>query len=435
MSLQMIGLMGLAILIILIFVRVPVAIALGVVGFAGYGLVNGWSSAMHVVGSVPFDVASQYDLSQLPLFLLMGDIAVRSGMSERLYLASRTLFSGVKGAESYATIGASAGLGAVSGSSLATAAMMTRIALPAMEKAGYDMRLSMGSVAAGGTLGILIPPSIALVVYGMIAQQSVPRLYAASMVPGVLLTLLYCVVIFVWVRANRNIAPDETRRAGFVERIKAIAQVWEIGTLFVFVIGGIYSGLLTATNAAAMGAVGAWILGVIKGTLSWRATLDAFADTMRTSAMLFIIIFCAHIFTYFVALTQIPALLLDVIHWLHLSPFLLMIFLAIICVILGAVLEAFGMLLIAVPIFTPVVVGAGFDLVWFGVFLVVVIEMSLIAPPLGLNLFIVQAQMRNVPLTRLYSAMMPFLIAPIVLAVVLVVWPDLAMRLPRMLFD
>lgn len=435
MSLQLVGLLGLLVLIVLIFARVPVAVALGLVGFVGYGLVNGWAGAMHVVGSVPFDVASQYDLSQLPLFLLMGDIAVRSGMSERLYYASRTIFGGLKGSEAYATIGASAGLGSVSGSSLATAAMMARISLPAMEKSGYDHRLSVGSVAAGGTLGILIPPSIALVVYGMIAQQSVPRLYAASMIPGVLLTLFYCFVIFGLVRLDPHVAPDEAKRMPMLSRFKALGQVWEIALLFAVVIGGIYTGALTATESAAVGAAGAWFLGVISRTLTWRATVEAFFETIRTSAMLFVILFCANIFTYFVVLTNIPDLLLGVMQSLKVGPVLLMILLALICVLLGAVLEAFGMLLIAVPIFTPLVIKSGFDPVWFGVFLVIIIEMGLIAPPLGLNIFVIQDQLRNVPITKLYKSVLPFLLAPIALTVLMIAWPDVAMWLPRMLFD
>ncbi len=289
MSLHFIGLTGFLVLLILIFLRVPVAVALGLVGFVGYGFVNGWSNVLHAVGGVPLDVGSQYALAQLPLFLLMGDLVVRSGMSDRLYVTTRTFFTGIKGSEAYATLGASAGMGAVSGSSLAVSAMMTRVAIPGMSKAGYDEKLSLGSVAAGGTLGILIPPSIALVVYALIAEQSVPRLYAASLLPGLLLFLFYCGVVYVRLLLNPSLAPKEAQRVGLIPRLKAIFDVWEIVALFVVVVGGIYSGLLTATEAAAVGVVGAWLIGAITRTLSIKETYLAFLDTLKTSAVLFII--------------------------------------------------------------------------------------------------------------------------------------------------
>lgn len=435
MSIQAIGGVGLVVLILLIFLRFPVAVAMGLVGFVGYGAINGFGSATQVLGVIPFDLGTNYSLSQLPLFVLMGDIAVRSGMSSRLYAAAQTIFTGLRGSQAYATLGASAGFGAVSGSSIATAATMTRVSVPPMKAANYDDRLAAGSIAAGGTLGILIPPSIALVVYAMIAEQSVPRLYAASLIPGIALCVLYCLVVWVMLRIRPNMAPMPTERVGLMGRIRALGQVWEISLLFIVVIGGLYSGFFTATEAAAVGAFGAWLLGVVTRQLTWRDTFDGFMSTMRTTAMLFVILIAANAFTYFVVLTQIPQALVSMVEALSLSPVMILILIGIFYVILGCFLEAFGMILITVPILLPVVIEAGYDPIWFGVFLVVMIELGMITPPVGMNIFVIQAELPKMPLGRLYQAVLPFLIAPIVLALLLIAAPSVATFLPTLFFD
>lgn len=434
MSIHAVGGLGVIVLVLLIFLRWPVAIAMGLVGFVGYGLLNGFGNAVRISGMVPFDLATTYSLSQLPLFILMGDFAVRSGMSTRLYASAREIFGGLRGSQAYATLGASAGFGAVCGSSIATAATMTRVSMPPMRAAGYDDRLSAGSVAAGGTLGILIPPSIALVVYAMIAEQSVPRLYAASLVPGILLCLLYMLVVALLVRLRPGWAPENDRRASFRQRIAAIARVWEIALLFLLVIGGLYAGILTATEAAAVGAFGAWLLGTMTGRLSLRDTWEGMLSTLRTTAMLFFILVAANIFTYFVVLTQIPMALVAWVESARLGPIELLILIGLFYLILGCFLEAFGMILITVPILLPVVVQAGYDPIWFGVFLGVMIELGLITPPVGMNIFVMQAEIRNLALHRLYQSVLPFLVAPVVLALGLIFAPGLATWLPARIF-
>ncbi|WP_238366864.1 TRAP transporter large permease [Mesobacterium pallidum] len=435
MSIQAIGVIGVVTLILLIFLRFPVAVAMGLVAFVGYGSINGFQSALQVLGVIPFDLGTNYALSQLPLFVLMGDFAVRSGMSARLYAAAQTVFSGLRGSQAYATLGASAGFGAVSGSSIATAATMTRVSVPPMRAARYDDRLSAGSIAAGGTLGILIPPSIALVVYAMIAEQSVPRLYAASLIPGLALCLLYCVVVAVLVKLNPAMAPESEDRVGIARRIRALGQVWEIALLFAVVIGGLYSGIFTATEAAAVGAFGAWVLGFVTRRLTWRDTFEGFLSTLRTTAMLYVILIAANAFTYFVVLTQIPQGLVELVTSLGLGPVLVLIVIGVFYVILGCFLEAFGMILITVPILLPVVVQAGYDPIWFGVFLVVMIELGMITPPVGMNIFVMQAELTRMPLSRLYQAVLPFLSAPIVLALLLILAPGIATFLPSLFFD
>ncbi|MHC0052470.1 TRAP transporter large permease [Actibacterium sp. D379-3] len=435
MSVQMIGQLGMLALIALVFLRVPVAVAMGLVGFVGYALINGTQSALEVTGHVPYDIATNYTLSQLPLFVLMGDLAVRSGMSARLYSAARHLFAGLRGSQAYATLGASAGFGAVSGSSIATAATMTRVAVPSMRAARYDDRLSAGSIAAGGTLGILIPPSIALVIFAMIAEQSVPRLYAASLIPGLLLCLLYILIVVVLVRISPEWAPEQDERMGFLARFRSLWLVWEIVLLFGVVIGGLYAGILTATEAAAVGAFGAWLLGVITRQLNWADTRDGIFETIRTTAMLFVILCAAHIFTYFVVLTQIPQGLVGVVEGLNLNPIVLLLLIGVFYLILGCFLEAFGMILITVPILLPLIQQAGFDPIWYGVFLVIMIETGMITPPVGMNIFVMQSQLPTMSLLRLYQSVLPFVLAPVFLGVLIIFVPEIVTWLPSVLFD
>ena len=431
---QIVGVCGIVLLLAMILLRVPIAAAMGLVGFIGYGMVNGWSNAARVMGQVPFDSGSSYTLSQLPLFVLMGDLAVRSGMSGRLYSSAQTMFSGLRGSQAFATLGASAGFGAVSGSSIATAATMTRVALPSMRSARYDDRLSVGSVAAGGTLGILIPPSIALVVYGMIAEQSVPRLYAASLLPGILLFAIYVVIVALLTAFKSGMAPKEALRASLGQRVRALANVWEITLLFVVVIGGIYTGMLSATEAAAVGAAGAFLLGFLQRKLTLRDTMAGLRDTILTSSMLFMILISANIFTYFVVLTKLPQMLISGIDAMGIGSYGIMLALLVFYIILDCFLEAFGMILITVPIFLPLVQSAGFDPIWFGVFLVLVVEAGMITPPVGMNIFVIQAQASDIPLIRIYQAVMPYVAGPILLCLLLVIFPAIALFLPEVLF-
>lgn len=435
MTPQLIGVAGVAFLLLLLFARIPVAIATGLVGIVGYGLLNGFGNALQITGLVPFEVVTNYSLSQLPLFVLMGDLAVRSGMSGRLFEATSLIFSGIRGSRAMATIGASAGFGAVSGSSIATAATMTRVAMPAMRDARYHDQLAMGSIGAGGTLGILIPPSIALVVYAMIAEQSLPRLYAASLIPGIVLIILYLAVVVFQVKRHADWAPEESSSLRLSQRLVALSGVWEIVILFTVVIGGIYSGILTANEAAAVGVFGAWLLGVVTRRLTPRETFAGVMDTIKITAMLFIVLVSANIFTYFVVFTQLPDLVIGLAGSFDLSPTLVMIILIFFYLILGCFLEAFGIVLITVPIFLPLATSVGFDPIWFGVFLVLVIEMGMITPPVGMNIFVMQAQVPQVKITTIYAGVLPYLAAPIFLLLLLIFVPDVALWLPDYLFQ
>ena len=433
MAVQAIGMIGMGALLVLIFLRVPVGIAMGLVGFFGYASIDGWWRAFSVLGQAPYDVAAGYTLSVIPLFIVMGDIALRAGMSAKLYDAARSLFFGIRGSQAYATIGACAGFGAICGSSLATAATMTRIAIPQMRRAGYDDRLSTGSVAAGGSLGILIPPSIPFVVYALTAQELVPRLFAAGLIPGLVLTALYMLVAVGITIARPSWAPvreGEDRRG----RLRDITSVWDVALLFGVTIGGLYAGWFTPTEAAAVGAFGALGLGALSGSLSWQGARESFRAAIGTTCMLFVIVIGAVIFSYFVVQTQLPTLLVDWARSFNLGPIGLICILIAFYIVLGCFMDGLGMILITVPVFLPLVLASGYNSVWFGVILVVVIELGLIHPPVGMNIFIIQAQVPEVPVLRVYQGIIPFLLAPFVLLILLVVFPDIALWLPNLLF-
>ncbi len=426
MNLQLLGIAGMLALLVLLALRVPVAIAMGVVGFVGYAVADGWGKAAAVLGQVPFDMGSMYSLAQVPLFILMGDLAMNAGLSSKLYSAARAVFTGVRGAQAYATIGACAGFGAVCGSSVATAATMTRVSMPEMRRARYDDRVSTGSIAAGGSLGILIPPSIPLVIYALIAEQSVTQLYAAAIIPGILLTGLYMLCLIPITFARPEWIPVDTGRLSFMQRVRAAAETWHVAVLLLFVLGGMYLGWFTATEAAAVGCVATAVVGAVFGDLTWKRLWQSFSDTIKTTCMLFVIVFAAVVFTYFVVLTQIPAALVAWVQAMELSPVAVIAAMLVFYVILGCFLEAFGMMLITVPVFLPLVVQLGYDPIWFGILLIIVIELGMLTPPLGMNIFVIQAQLPDVPLLKLYAGIVPFLPAPLVLLALLVWKPEIA---------
>lgn len=433
MAVQTIGLIGMGCLITLIFLRVPVGVAMGLVGLCGYAAVNGWDKAFRVFGQVPFDVATNYNLSVVPMFILMGEVATRSGISAQLYRAAKAVFAGVRGTQALATIGACAGFGAVCGSSLATAATMTRIAIPEMRRAGYDDRISTGSVAAGGSIGILVPPSIVLVLYAIISQQSVPRLFAAGMIPGMVLAALYMICALVTLRVKPLWAPIEPVGT-LKQRAKDLASAWEVVVLFGLSIGGLYAGWFSPTEAAGVGAFLALALGFARRGLNGSTMVACFANSIRTTCMLFLIVMSAFIFSYFVVQTQLPGVLVGWIRAWNVNSVVLMLILIVFYIIMGCFLDGGGMVLITVPIFLPLVVQYGYDPIWFGIMLVCVVELGLIHPPVGMNIFVIQARVPDVPILRIYQGIIPFLIGPMILLAMLIAWPQLALWLPKLLY-
>lgn len=433
MTVQTIGLLGMGCLVSLIFLRVPVGVAMGLVGLCGYAAVDGWAKAFRVFGEVPFDVASNYSLSVVPMFVLMGELATQSGMSSQLYKAAKALFAGARGSQVLATIGACAGFGAVCGSSLATAATMTRIAIPEMRRAGYDDRISTGSVAAGGSLGILLPPSIVFVIYSLISQQSVQKMFAAGLIPGIILAGLYMLVALVTLAVKPDWAPREPA-APLKERMRDLVLGWEVALLFGIAIGGLYAGWFSPTEAAGVGAFTAYLLGTRRGGLPLPVLWNCFRDTIRTTCLLFVIVMSAFIFSYFVVQTQLPGMLVGWVTAAHVGPIELVVILIVFYVVMGCFLDGGGMILITVPIFLPLVTQYGFDPVWFGVMLVVTVEMGLIHPPVGMNIFVIQARAPDIPILRIYQGIIPFLFAPLMLLVLLITLPQIALWLPTLLY-
>lgn len=433
MSAAAIGGIGVFALFAMLLLRVPVWIALTLVGLVGNSVMLGVTPTFALAGTVPFDVGSGYTLSVVPLFILMGEVASVTGLSSDLFKAARVILAGMRGALAVGALAASACFGAVCGSSLATAATMTRIALPEMRKAGYDPGLASGALAAGGSLGILIPPSIILVIYAAIAEQSVPRLFAAGLIPGLLLTGFYMIVVMIVGQMRKDYAPVGAS-VSVRERIVAMRDPWQFLALFLVTIGGIYAGIFSPTEAASIGAAGAMLLGALGRRLSLAALLHAIENTVITSGVLFVIVFGANLFSFFMVQSRLPHILADGAHALNLSGPAVMTLIIIAYIIFGCFLEAIGMLLITVPVFLPLVQQFGYDPVWFGVIVVIVIEVGLIHPPVGLNLFVIQAHAPDIKITKLYRGIVPFLFAPLVLIILMFWFPGIALWLPKLFY-
>ncbi|MGX1099142.1 TRAP transporter large permease [Amorphus sp. MBR-141] len=433
MSAPAIGAFGVLILFVFLFLRVPVWVVLMVVGFFGSYVMSGPQAALAIAGTTPFDMASAYNLSVIPLFVLMGEVASGTRLSAELFSAARIMLSGVRGGLAVATLAASACFGAVCGSSVATAATMTRIALPELRKAGYDDGLSTGSLAAGGSLGILIPPSIILVIYAAIAEQSVPRLFAAALIPGLLLTGLYILVAIAVAHLRPQSAPA-SQKVTARERFAALRQPWQFLLLFTGTIGGIYAGVFSPTEAAAVGAFGAIVLGIVGRRVSLATIGRAIENSVVVSCVLFAIIIGASLFSYFIVQTQLPSMLAGWADALNLPGTALLLLIILAYIVMGCFLEGIGMILITVPVFLPLVVGYGYDPVWFAIIVVIVVEVGLIHPPVGMNLFVIQAQAGDIDIKAIYRGILPFLIAPLVLIVLLMLFPGLALWLPARLY-
>jgi tripartite ATP-independent transporter DctM subunit len=433
MSSPLIGAVGILVLFALLLLRLPVWVALVLVGFFGNVAVLGWPGAIALAGTTPFDTSSAYTLSVIPLFILMGEVASQSRLSAELFKAARVMLSGLRGGLAVATLGASAMFGAVSGSSLANAATMTRIALPELRKAGYDDGLSTGCIAAGGSTDILIPPSIILVIYAAIAELSVAKLFAAGLIPGILLTLLYSAVAWAVAYARPDYAPPGPRFR-LRERIAALKEPWQFMVLFVVTIGGIYAGIFSPTEAAAIGAFGAIVLGAVGRRLTMAELMRAIETSVVVSGLLFVIVFGANLFSHLIVQTHLPELLLDGARALSLTALMVMIIIILGYILLGCFLEGIGMVLITVPVFQPIVTKFGYDPIWFAIVVVIMVEVGLIHPPVGMNLFVIQAQAPDVKITSIYRGIIPFLLAPLILIVLMFLFPGLALWLPKILY-
>ena len=421
---------GTAILFALLFSGIPIGYCLTLVGFVGVASIIGIDPALAMIGQVYADAGRSYTLSVVPLFLLMGNMIVQSGIADEIYDAANAWLRHRKGGLAMATIVACGGFGSVCGSSLATAATMGRIALPAMRRHGYSDSLATGSIAAGGTLGIIIPPSVILVIYGILTQQDIGKLFLAGIVPGLLGIIGYMLAV----RLSLFLRPEKIAdlpRLSLAERLTATRGVAPALLLFAFVLGGIYLGVFTATEAAGMGAAAAILLTALRGKLTWRATLFTVFETGKTTAVMFFVLFGA---LYFLNYVNLSGLSTDIRNWvlgLDMPPLGVIFMIMLMLLVLGSLLESLSMVMLVTPILFPIVTALGFDPIWFGVFLVVATELSYITPPMGMNVFVLRVVARDVPIGQIFRGVVPFVILDLVRLVLLILFPILALAIPR----
>ncbi len=427
-------LIGFFAMLALMFVRVPIAFAMGIVGFVGLGLLRDWNVAVASATAVIYETGFSYQLSVLPLFILMGNFVTRAGLSHELYRAAYTCIGHLRGGLAMSTIVGCAGFGAICGSSIATAATFAKVSYPSMRRFGYSDALATGAIAAGGTLGILIPPSVIMVIYGIMTETNIGKMFAAGILPGILATfLLCCAVVYSTWRDPKAGPPGE--RSSWRERLVALKDVWGVVVLFVVVMGGIYGGIFTATEGASIGAVGGLVFALLRRTLTWRVLFEILTESTRTTALLFTILIGALVFANFVNFTAMPVELRNFVAQFQVHPIWVIVAICVIYVILGTAMEELSMILLTVPVFFPLVVGLGFDPVWFGIIVVVVVEIGLISPPVGMNIFVLRTLLPQVPTGTVFRGVLPFMVADCIRLAVLVAFPAISVYLPNLLFN
>ncbi|OPY05689.1 MAG: Sialic acid TRAP transporter permease protein SiaT [Syntrophaceae bacterium PtaB.Bin038] len=426
------GIYGFVALVALMFLKIPVGFVMALVGLLGFAALVSWDAALHLMAQDFFSIFGSYNLTVIPLFVLMGQLAHHSGMSGRLFHAAYRFLGSLPGGLAVATVGACAGFSAICGSTSATAATMAAVALPEMKKYNYDPSLATGVVAAGGSLGILIPPSTIFIVYGIMTEQSVGKLFLAGVMPGLLMTLLFIATVFLWTWGRPDLAMPGARFT-LREKVASLAGVIETLLLFVAVMGGLFAGIFTPTEAAAIGAFGTLGIALIGRHLAWKGFVQALAETTRVTCMILVIVAGATVFGHFLAVTRIP---FDVGAWvlgLQMPPWAVMGMIILIYLSLGCLMDSLAMIMLTIPIFFPVITSLGFDPIWFGVIIVLVTGMGVITPPVGINVYVVAGVARDVPLQVIFRGAVRLLAAQIVTAALLILFPQIALWLPQLM--
>ena len=424
-----VGVIGIAILFLLMFFSMPIGFAMAFIGFAGVVYLGSIEAAFAVMGMEPFSQAASYIMSVLGMFILMGEFAFNSGLSERLYYTANKWLGHLPGGLAIATVAACAGFSAICGSSIATAATMGSVVLPEMKKYQYKNALATGCVAAGGTLGILIPPSNCLIVYALLTEQSIVELYIASLLPGVLLAALFTITIIIQVKLKPNVAPMQPI-VSIREKMKSITQSIDIIALFILMMGGLYGGLFTANEAGAIGAGGALLISVVRRSIGPKSFFSAISSTVQTTAMVMAIVIGAMIFNRFLAITMIPMMLAGFVSDVNIPALAVVIVMFVIYLALGCFMDGMAMMLLTMPIFFPVIVAANINPVWFGVIVVIVMEMAAITPPVGMNVFVIAGVARDVPMNTIFRGIFPFMIPLAICAFLVMLFPSIALFLP-----
>jgi C4-dicarboxylate transporter DctM subunit len=432
MSPLQIGILGCICLLVLLTTSMPVAFVMTLVGVAGFALVINPNAALSMMTMEIYNTFSSYSLTVIPLFVLMGQVAFHSGISRRLFNTAYKWMGHWPGGLAMSTIGACTAFGAICGSGPATAATMAAVVLPEMKRYKYDMELATGAVAAGGSLGMLIPPSVVFIVYAVLTEQSIGKLFIAGILPGLLIALLFCLTIWLQCKRHPHLGPAGPKTSPS-EKIKSLAGVSETLILFLLVMIGMFTGLFTPTEAAAVGAAGALGIAVIRRKFSFILLVRSIKETIRTSCMVMIIVAGAVVFGRFLAVTRIPYELATFLASLPLPGWMIIAFIILFYLFAGCFVDALGLVMLTIPIFYPVVINLGFDPIWFGVIIVVVTQMGVISPPVGVNVYVVSGIERDVPLQTIFKGALPFLIALVAAAILLIVFPQIALYLPNLI--
>jgi tripartite ATP-independent transporter DctM subunit len=428
------GVVGLAAMLCLAFLRIPIAFAMSIVGVVGYAYMRDWNFtvAFAVVQTNVYETGRNYTLSVVPLFILMGTFVARAGIAQELFRAAYAFIGHLRGGLAMATVLACAGFGSICGSSIATAATMAKVAYPSMKRFRYSDRLAAGAIAAGGTLGIMIPPSTLMVIYGLFTETNIGKMFAAGLLPGLLGAALLCAAVQ-WSCWRDPQAGPPGERASWRERLDSLRGIWPVALLFVFVIGGIYGGFFTATEGAGMGAFGAMVFALWRRALTWKTLHLSLVESGRTTAMLFMILIGALIFADFINITTMPADLKGLVTRFEVHPVLVVTAIMVVYVLLGTAMEELSMVLLTLPVFFPLIVSLGLDPVWFGVLIVTIVEIGLISPPVGMNLFVLSTLLPSVPTTTVFRGVLPFMAADVVRLAILIAFPVISLWLPSLM--
>jgi C4-dicarboxylate transporter, DctM subunit len=432
LDLFILALIGLGILFLLLFLGMPIGFGMALIGFCGAVYMMSPEAGFNVLGIFPYQYSASYNFAVIPLFVLMGEIAFKSGFGGDLYSGVHKLLAGLRGSLAMATVGACAFFGAICGSSTATAATMASVALPEMRKFKYSTKLATGTIAAAGTLGILIPPSIIFVIYGIMTEQSIGKLFMAGFLPGMLEALLYMATIYILVGIHPEWAPSAPR-ASMRERISGLRKTWPVFVLFAVVVGGIYIGLFTPTEASAVGVLGAYLIMLGRRQFTRENVIGSLLSSGRTTGMIFSILIGAMIMNYWLGISELPLRTAEFVANLPLHPIGILAAILIIYIILGCLMDSMPMILLTIPIFYPIIVKMGFDPIWFGVLVVRVVEIGLITPPIGLNVFIIRGVAKDISTFEIFSGVTPFFVADIVCVFLLVVFPQISLFLPSLM--
>jgi tripartite ATP-independent transporter DctM subunit len=429
---NLVGILGIIVLVAFFLIRMPIAFSMALVGFLGFSYVASFKAGLSILPRDLFEQLSSYSLSAITMFILMGYYAFSAGLGSRLYDAAYKVLGHIRGGLAISSIFACAAFGAICGSSTATAATMGKLAIPAMKRYGYDSTLATGCIAAAGTLGILIPPSVIFLIYGVMTEQSIGKLFISGILPGLVLACFMSIAVWLSCLKNPSYGPKGPK-TDLLEKLKAIARTFDVLVLFLVVIGGLLYGFFTPTQAGGVGAAGALIIGLLRRELSWHSFIENTREALRTSCMILTIIACATVFGHFMTVSKIPLNLSNWVSSLKLPPFFIIFIIVLIYLVGGCFIDAIPLIILTIPIFYPIVIGLGYDPIWFGVIIVVVTCMGVITPPVGVNVYVVKGIAKEVPLETIFKGVMPFLLAMIATTICVIAFPPIALLLPGLL--